>query len=221
MRKAQAHSVKSRANFFRDSTWIDTKHRLDDGYDTESVSSGLTTLLDTPDGVSKLAPPNKAPEPTVVLTTSLSHYTVSGSVGSDHKTMMPKPVLVDTRSGDNVIRQDALLPGWERHITHSADLPALGDANNNPLCVRHEVRLRIQLGDALYPVRFIAVNGLACPVLMGTHFLDQHVDAIKCKQRVLYLTRSVVPILGVGKAATPHQEQPAPDNMAPDRDQLP
>ena len=109
------------------------KHRLDDGCDIESVSSGLTTLLDTPDEGSKRAPHNKAPEQTVLLTTSSSHYTVSGSVGSDHKTMMPKPVVVDTGSGYNVIRQDALPPGWERHITHSAYLPALGDGNNNPL----------------------------------------------------------------------------------------
>ena len=93
--------------------------------------------------------------------------------------MMPKPIVVDIGSGFNVIRQDALPPGWERHLTHSADLLALGDANNNPLFVRHEVQLRIQLGDATYPVRFIVVNRLACPVLLGTHFLDQHVDAIK------------------------------------------
>ena len=119
------------------------------------------------------------------------------------------------------------------YITHSADLPgaqrgALGDANNNPLCVRHEVRLRIRLGDAVYPVPFIVVNRLARLVLLGTHFLDQHVDAIKCthfldpqdeikcRQRVPYLTRSIVPILGVGKAATPHQEQPAPENTSPE-----
>ena len=150
------------------------------------------------------------------MTTASRYDTVSGSVGSDYKTIMPKPIVVDTRSGYNVIRQDALAPGWERHVTHSADLPALGDANNNPLCVRHEVQLRIRLGDATYPVRFIVVNRLACPVLLGTHFLDQHVDAIKCRQRFLYLTRSIVPILGVGKAGTPYQGQRAPENTAPE-----
>ena len=130
--------------------------------------------------------------------------------------MMPKPILVDTGSGYNVIRQDALPPGWKRHITHSADLPALGDANNNSLFVRHEVQMRTRLGDATYPVRFIVVNRLACPVFLGTHFLDQHVDAIKCSQRVLYLTRSIVPILGVGKAGTPHRGQQAPDITVPE-----
>ena len=65
--------------------------------------------------------------------------------------------------------------------------------------------LRHLIGDPLYPVRFIVVNRLACPVLLGTHFLDQHVDAIKCKQRFLYLTGSIVPILSVEKAANPHQ----------------
>ena len=90
----------------------------------------------------------------------------------------------------------------------------LSDADNNLLCVRHEVRLRIRLGDAVYSVRFIMISRLLCPVLLCTHFLNQHVDAIKCKQRVLYLKRSIVPILSVGKAATPQQEQPALDNTA-------
>ena len=126
-----------------------------------------------------MAPRKRAPDQEPFLTTASRHHTVSGSVGSDHKTMMPKPIVVDTGSGYNVIRQDALPPGWERHITHSADFPALGDANNNTLCVRHEVQLRIRLGDATYPVRFIVVNRLNCTVLLGTHFLDQYVDEIK------------------------------------------
>ena len=178
--------------------------------------SGLTTVLGPSDDCSNLAPRERAPDQEPVLTTASRHYTFSGSVGSDHKTMMLKPIMVDTGSGYNVICQGgALPPGWERRITHSADFPALGDANNNPLCVRHEVKLRIRLGDATYPVRFIVVNRIACSVLLGTHFLDQHVDAIKCRQRVLYLTRSIVQILGVGTARTPHQEQRAPDNTAP------
>ena len=122
---------------------------------------------------------------------------------------MPKPVVIDTGSGYNVIWQDALPQGLEHHITHSADLPALGSANNNLLYVGHELWLRIQLSDSLYPVRFKVVNRLACQVLLGTHFLDQHVDAIKCKQRVLYLSRSIVPVPAVGKVATPHQERAA------------
>ena len=176
------------------------------------MSSDLTTVLGLSGNRSSLAPRERAPEQEPVLTTASKHYTVSGSVGSDHKTMMPKPIVVDTGSDYNVIRQDALPPGWERHITHSADLPALGDANNNPLCVRRGVQLCIRLGDATYPVRFIVVNRLACPVLLGIHFLDQHVDAMKSRQRILYLTRSIVPVLDVGKAGTPHQEQRAPDN---------
>ena len=55
-------------------------------------------------------PPDQEP----VLTTASRHCTVSGLVGYDHKTMMPKPIVVDTGSGYNFIRQDALPPGWER-----------------------------------------------------------------------------------------------------------
>ena len=53
------------------------------------------------------------------------------------------------------------------------------------------------------------MNRLACPVLLGTQFLDYHVEAIRCKERTLYLTRSIIPILGVGDATAPLQEPPA------------
>ena len=76
--------------------------------------------------------------------------------------------------------------------------------------------MRIRLDDAVYPVRFIVVSRLACQVLLGTHFLDHRVDAIKCRQRVLYLTGSIVPIMGVVSAATPRQKQQAPNNTAPE-----
>ena len=108
-----------------------------------------------------------------------------------------------------MISQDELLPGWEQHVAASADLPALGDANSNPLCVSHEVRFRIRLGDATYPVCFIVVNRLACRILLGTQFLDHHVNAIKCKERVPYLTCYIIPILGIGDTTAPPQEPPA------------
>lgn len=126
--------------------------------------------------------------------------------------MRPSRVVVDTGSGYNVIRKDALLRNWRQRVLVNADLPDLCDANGNPLNIRHEVQLRIRLGDAVYPVRFLIVTKLACSVLLGTQFLDKHVDAIKCRQRVVYLTRSIVPILGVWDSRTPYQgEYPVPE----------
>ena len=68
--------------------------------------------------------------------------------------------------------------------------------------------MRIQLEDATNPVCFIVVDRLACPIRLGTQFLDHHVDAIKCKECVLYLTRSIIRILGIGDKTAPPQEPP-------------
>ena len=206
-RKFRARSPNSRANFFRNSCWTNAKYR-DDSQDTQSVSSGLTRTLENKYGAPASAPDRGAPEQDPVLVTFAGHYIVMGSVCSDSKTMIPSRVVVDTSSGYNVIPHDTLPSGWVQQVAASADLPASGDANNNPLCVSHEVRLRIQLGDSTYPVRFIVVKRLACTVLLSTQFLDHHVDATKCKEHVLYLTRSIIPILGVGNTTAPLQEPP-------------
>ena len=61
------------------------------------------------------------------------HYVVSGSIGTTAKVMHPTPIIIDTGSGYNVIRRDALPEGWSDYITVDRSLPKLGDASGREL----------------------------------------------------------------------------------------
>jgi len=132
------------------------------------------------------------------------HYVVSGSVGVEAKTMQPQPVVIDTGSGYSVVRRSALPEGWERYVTTNRDLPTLG-----ALQCRHEVLLRVRFGNALYRVKFLVVDNLACPLLLGTKFTNLHVEAIWCIRGRVQFTQDTLPIIGRGDATEPWSEQKA------------
>ena len=135
-----------------------------------------------------------------------SFYVIAASIGTSTKEMTPYKTVVDTGSGYNVIRHDALPTHWRDSLIKGETGPALGDANGNPLPVRHVVKLTIRIGNANYTAAFSVVDKLAVPVLVGTQFLDRHCDAIWCRKRKLQLTRATVPILGLGNASQPYNE---------------
>ena len=71
-------------------------------------------------------------DPTLCLLTA-THYVISCSIGLDGRTMRPFNALLDTGSGMNIVRQDALTDGWQTWLTKDTVLPTLGDANGRPL----------------------------------------------------------------------------------------
>ena len=134
------------------------------------------------------------------------HYVVSGSVGVKAKVMHPTPIVVDTGSGYNVIRRSALPKDWSDYITVDRALPRLGDANGRSLQVSYEVLLRVRLGNALYRVPFLVVENLSCPVLLGTRFANQHIEAIWCRKGKIEFTQDILPIIGSGKKTKPWED---------------
>ena len=142
-----------------------------------------------------------------VLVLKSLHYVVQASIGSNFQTMYNTRMVLDTGSGYNVIRRDALPHDWQRHVVKE-ELPRLGDANGNPLALKHAVELRVRLGNGVYRATFLVAERLSCPTILGTAFLNQNVDAIRCRAGVVELLRSTVPILGHGTADEPVVEQP-------------
>ena len=124
------------------------------------------------------------------------HYTVSASLGLSAKATHPTQVVLDTGAGHNVIRRDMLPEGWKKFITANKDLPTLCDATGHVLDTPYEVLLRVRFGNALYRVAFIVAEKLSCPVLLGTRFLNAHVDAINCRKGTVAFTGDTLPILG-------------------------
>lgn len=140
-----------------------------------------------------------------------AHYAVSGSFGASRQAMTPSPIVVDTGSGFNVVRKDVLPSGWRSCVIPDAELPDIGDANGNPLPVLTAVWLRVRFGNAQYKVPFLVVENLACPMLVGTHFTNRHVDAIWCRLGRIQFTRATLPILGRGTKAEPWNPEKSDD----------
>ena len=134
--------------------------------------------------------------PSNCLVMAALHYTVSASVGLNSKAAKATPIVLNTGAGHNVIRRSSLPEGWKQFITTNKDLPTLCDASGNVLASASEVLLRFRFVNAFYRVTFIVVDNLSCPVLVGTKFLNRHVDAIRCRKGIVEFTGDTIPILG-------------------------
>lgn len=88
-----------------------------------------------------------------------------------------------------------------------APLPNLVDANGNPIPVRHVMRLR--LVTTLFHVPFVVVDSLSCALVLGTQFLNRHVDAIFCLERVIKIRDDMIPIIDTGTKEAPWVANPA------------
>ena len=101
----------------------------------------------------------------------------------------------DPGCGPNVVRRSALPHRWEESLLQDQDLPALGDANGNPLKLMGKIVSRVRLGSATYRVLFVVTEHLAVSVIIGTSFMNRNVKVIMCMDQWIYLARSKVPII--------------------------
>lgn len=131
-----------------------------------------------------------------------THYVIMGSLGATAKAMRPIFIALDTCSGYNIIRRSALPSGWERLTIAEERLPALCDANGNPIKLDGAVQLRLRLANQVYSVTFIIAAQLSVDVILGTAFQNKHVRAIQCMARRVQLNSGTIPIL------TPDEQTP-------------
>ena len=107
-----------------------------------------------------------------------SHYTLSGSIGSNTSNMRPLLITPDTGAGYNLIRRDHLPKDLQRFIVEDPKLPELGDANGNLMNIDAIVHLSVRLGNTIYRVPFLIAEQLAVAALLGISFMQKHVDHI-------------------------------------------
>jgi len=132
----------------------------------------------------------------LVLAPVYRQYTITAALGFDQARMrLMKPTL-DTGAGSSIIRVDALPKGWERRLHRRPHFPYIVDAHKNPISARGMVTLRLHSGGFATDVDFVVVQRLAVPVLLGTSFVNRHVEALyPRRQRVRWSTDASVPIL--------------------------
>lgn len=86
--------------------------------------------------------------------------------------------FLDTGAVLNLVHSNMLPLGWRHAFNTQTPLPKLCDANRRPLKLLGVVNLRFRLINAHYRVDFFVGPTLAAPLIIGTSFMDQHVDGV-------------------------------------------
>ena len=94
--------------------------------------------------------------------------------------------------------------------------PKLGDANGHALKIEAMVHLTTRIGNSIYRVPFLKVESLAVDVILGTAFMNEHVDHICCREQLIDLHNgSTIPLLTASEVFPQRREKPRGDDGAP------
>jgi len=130
------------------------------------------------------------------------------------------PVL-DTGAGITLVRPNVLPANWQSYAEKLERSPRIKYANNNRLIANYAIHLYRDVGRAKVFERFFVAEHLSVPCILGTEFMDNHVDAIFTRlKKVLWqehvggVTRNLrrTPILATllaNKWERPWEDQPA------------
>ena len=87
------------------------------------------------------------------------------------------PVL-DTGAGINLVQPNVLPANWQSYSEKLDCTPRIKDANSNHLIANYAIHLYIDVGCAKVLDRFFVAEHLSVPCILGTEFMDNHVEAI-------------------------------------------
>ena len=118
----------------------------------------------------------------LVCVLTATHYIVSCSVGPDPRNRRSFSAVFDAGPGLSLIRKSAPFDGWERYLVRNDPVPRLGDANGRPLRLLGVALIRARFGNSMFHLLFVVADSVAVDAIIGTRFMNQHVDAIECRR---------------------------------------
>jgi hypothetical protein len=127
-------------------------------------------------------------EATVVLLT-VSNDKVSASVGNGDQMTSTACCVLDTGSGLILIRKSCVPAGVQRPVC-SGDpegLPTIVSENKSRVPVDGMVRMVVKIGDVAQVETMLVTEHLPVDLILGTSWIDQHVEAIWPQRRVVTL----------------------------------
>jgi len=77
-----------------------------------------------------------------------------------------------------MVRANVLPANWQSYAEKLERTPRIKDANNNRLIENYAIHMYIDFGCAKVPDRFFVAEHLSVPCILGTEFMDNHVEAI-------------------------------------------
>jgi len=115
---------------------------------------------------------------TRILSPAHRHYEIAATIGHCERAMHScRPVLA-TGAGINLVRPNALPANWQSYAEKLERTPRITDADDNRLIANCAIHLYIDVECAKIFDRFIVAEHLSGPCILGTEFMDSHVEAI-------------------------------------------
>lgn len=134
---------------------------------------------------------------------STVNYKVEAELGPTVSTCRPVLTVFDTGAGPNLIRADLLPPELLERADRRRDVVNLASASNHRLKTKGIVTLTVRLGDFTVRQPFVVTEQLGADAILGTTFIDAHVDTIYIRKRCIQLEDGSVVRIEKRRAAAP------------------
>ena len=142
-----------------------------------------------------------------VCALSARNYRLNVAIGATSTHFRRALSVLDTGAGPNVIRASCVPDEVLKTIDKDREVVNLTSASRDPLKVLGIVHLHVQIGDYTCRQPFVVVEELSAEVLLGTMFIDAHVEIIWVRRRCCILRdRSTIYLVRRSATAFPPDE---------------
>jgi len=115
---------------------------------------------------------------TRILSPAHRHYEIAATIGPCQWAMHSCRPVLETGAGINLVRPNVLPANWQSYAEKLERTPRIKDAKKNRLIANYAIHLYIDVGCAKVFDRFFVAEHRSVPCILGTDFMDNHVEAI-------------------------------------------
>jgi len=124
------------------------------------------------------SPTGERRQVTRILSQAHRHYEIAAPIGPCQRAMHSCRPFLDTGASTNLVRPNVLPSNWKSNAEKLERTPRIKDTNNNRLIENYTIHLYIDFGCAKVLDRVFFAEHLSVPCILGTEFMDTHVEAI-------------------------------------------
>jgi len=115
---------------------------------------------------------------TRLLRRALRHYEIAAKLGPCMRVMRSCRFVLNTGAGVNIVRTSVLPANWMAYAEKLTTLPRIRDASNNRLVKKCAIHLYVDTGGVRLFDQFLVSDNLSVPCILGTEFIEQHIEEI-------------------------------------------
>ena len=163
-------------------------------------------------------PPHRNKRNVHVLAVGYRNYRMDVLLGLTRGVLSYLTVVLDTGASLSIIRENCLPPTWrEGEVENPKPGMRVLDANGNRIPPRAIVHLHLQVGGLLVKQKFLVVDNLSVPCIIGCDFIDKHIETIHPRKRYVVLSNEERIHIGRRRPSQLSEEAPKPRYWPPRR----